>query len=73
MAPRIPTGCNEEVTIKKSISILKSRKAVGYLWLLAGVLMMLPSVFSDGHRTTVGVGIMFLIFGVVSLSGARRN
>ena len=59
--------------IKKSISVLQSREVVGYLWLLAGVLMLLPSVFSDGHETTVGVGVMFLIFGIVFLSRERKN
>ena len=59
--------------IKKSISVLQSGKTVGYLWLLAGILMMFPSVFSNGHETTVGVGVMFLIFGIVFLSRERRN
>jgi len=59
--------------IKKSIGVLKSRKAVGYLWLLAGVLMLIPSVLSDGHETSVGVGVMFLIFGIVFLSRGRSS
>ena len=58
--------------IKKSIGVLRSRKVVGYLWLLAGVLMMIPSVLSDGHETNVGVGVMFLIFGIVSLSREHK-
>jgi len=57
--------------IKKSIGVLKSRKAVGYLWLLAGVLMLIPSVLSDGHETSIGVGLMFLIIGIVFLSRER--
>ena len=54
--------------IKKTTGILQSRKVVGFLWLLAGVLMMVPSMLSDGHKTNVGVGVMFLIFGIVFLS-----
>jgi len=68
----MPQGYSEEDMIKKSISALQSRNAVGYLWLLAGVLMMLPSVLSGGHETNVGVGVMFLIFGIVSLSRERK-
>jgi hypothetical protein len=41
--------------------------------LLAGVLMMLPSVLSDGHETSVGVGVMFLIFGIVFPSRERES
>jgi len=66
-------GFSEKVMIKKSIGVLKSRKAVGFLWLLAGVLMMIPSVLSDGHETNVGVGIMFIIFGIVSLSREPKS
>ena len=59
--------------IKNSIGILQSRKVVGFLWLLAGVLMMIPSVLSDGHETSVGVGVMFLIFGIVSPSRGQKS
>jgi hypothetical protein len=59
--------------IKKSIGFLQSRKVVGFLWLLAGVLMMIPSMLSDGHETSVGVGMMFLILGIVTLSRERRS
>ena len=59
--------------IKWSISALQSGKVVGYLWLLAGLLMMLPSVFSDGHEASVGVGVMFLIFGIVFLNRERKH
>jgi membrane-bound ClpP family serine protease len=52
---------------------LQSKKIVGFLWLLAGVLMMLPSLLSEGKGTFVGVGIMFLIFGIVTLSRDRKN
>ena len=69
----MPQGFSEKVMIKKSIGVLQSRKGVGFLWLLAGVLMMIPSMLSDGHETSVGVGVMFLIFGIVYLSGERNS
>ena len=59
--------------MKKSNNILQSKKIVGYLWLLAGVLMMLPSLLSEGKGTFIGVGVMFLIFGIVSLSRNQQN
>ena len=52
--------------------MLQSKKVVGFLWLLAGVLMMLPSILSDGKGTLIGVGVMFLIFGIVTLSRSRE-
>ena len=69
----VPHGRSERIMIKNSIGILQSRKVVGFLWLLAGVLMMIPSVLSDGHETSVGVGVMFLIFGIVSLSRGQKS
>ena len=69
----MPQGFSEKDMIKKAIGILQSRKVVGFLWLLAGVLMMVPSVLSDGHETNVGVGVMFLIFGIVFLSREPKS
>jgi len=59
--------------IAKSDSVLKSKKLAGFLWLLAGLLMMIPPLLLDGNRTLVGVGAMFLIFGVVSLGRDRKT
>lgn len=58
--------------IKKSIGVLQSKKVVGFLWLLSGALMMIPSVVSEGHETSTGVGVMFLILGIVSLSRRQK-
>jgi hypothetical protein len=69
----MPQDVSEKVMIKKSTGILRSRKVPGFLWLLAGVLMMIPSMLSDGHETNVGVGIMFLIFGIVFLSRKPKS
>ena len=36
------------------------------LWMLAGVLFLLPSIFgSSNNHGSVGVGMMFIIFGIV--------
>lgn len=51
---------------------LKSRKVVGILWLLAGLLMLIPPVFLDGNRTYIGIGAMFLILGVVFLGRDQK-
>ncbi len=44
---------------------LKSKKVAGILWLLAGLLMLIPPIFLDGNRTYIGIGAMFLILGIV--------
>ncbi len=69
----MPQGFSEKVMIKKSVSILQSSKVIGFLWLLAGVLMMIPSMLFDGHETNVGVGMMFLILGIVFLSRKPKS
>ena len=36
------------------------------LWILAGVLFLLPSIFgSSKNHASIGVGMMFIIFGIV--------
>ena len=36
------------------------------LWMLAGVLFLLPSIFgSSENYGSIGVGMMFIIFGIV--------
>ena len=36
------------------------------LWIIAGVLFLLPSIFgSSKNHTSIGVGMMFIIFGIV--------
>ena len=57
----------------KSGNVLRSKKAAGILWLLAGSLMIIPPVFLDGNRTLVGIGVMFLIFGIVTLGRERKT
>ena len=61
------------IMILKSGKGLQSKKVVGILWLLAGLLMLIPPVFLDGNRTYIGIGIMFLIFGIVFLERDRKK
>ena len=36
------------------------------LWILAGVLFLLPSIFgSSNNHASIGVGMMFIILGIV--------
>ena len=36
------------------------------LWILAGVLFLLPGIFgSSNNKTSIGIGMMFIIFGIV--------
>ncbi|MFT5048598.1 MAG: uncharacterized membrane protein HdeD (DUF308 family) [Porticoccaceae bacterium] len=69
----MPHGCSDKIMIKKSIAYLQSRKVVGFLWLLGGVLLLVSSMVSDGHETSVGVGMMFLILGIVFLSREHKS
>ena len=47
------------------------QKYAPILWIVAGVLFMLPSLIgSSENHTSIGVGIMFIIFGIVFL---RKN
>ncbi len=59
--------------IIKSGSKLQSKKTAGYLWLIAGLLMMVPPMLFGGNRTTIGIGAMFLIFGIVFLARDRKS
>ena len=58
--------------IIKSGSVLQSKKVAGFLWLLAGLLMIIPPVFRDGNKTYIAIGAMFLIFGIVFLWRDRK-
>ncbi len=59
--------------IIKPGSVLQSKKVVGILWLLAGLLMLIPPIFLDGNRTSIGIGAMFLILGIVFLARDRKT
>lgn len=36
------------------------------LWTVAGILMMIPSVFGDDDGNLVPIGIMFIVIGITS-------
>ena len=57
----------------KSGKGLQSKMVVGILWLLGGLLMLIPPIFLDGSRTYIGIGVMFLILGVVFLGRDRKK
>lgn len=59
--------------IIKSGSVLQSKKVAGFLWLLAGLLMVFPPILSDGSKSLIAIGAMFLIFGIVSLGHERKT
>ena len=63
----------EKIMFIKSGGGLQSKKVVGILWLLAGMLMIIPPLFLDGNRTYIGIGAMFLILGIVSLGLDRKK
>lgn len=53
--------------IGKSSSMMESKKVRGTLWMIAALPMILVPAFTDGNKGIVGVGLMFLIFGIVAL------
>ena len=63
---------HEIIIIIKPGSVLQSKKVAGYLWLLAGLLMIIPPIFLDGNKTYIAIGAMFLIFGIVFLGRDRK-
>ncbi len=58
--------------INKSDSVQKSGTVTGLLWILAALLMGVPPMFSDGNRSLIAIGAMFLIFGIVALRRGSR-
>ena len=69
----LPKGSSEKVMMRKSFGALRSKKVAGFLWLLAGLLMIVPPILSDGHKSSLAIGAMFLIFGIVSLGRAGKT
>jgi len=50
--------------LEKSKPILQRFAPI--LWIIAGVLFLLPSIFgSSKNGGSIGVGMMFIIFGIV--------
>jgi hypothetical protein len=44
------------------------------LWIFAGVLFLLPSIFNSSINTaSIGVGIMFIIFGIIFFKKTKSD
>jgi hypothetical protein len=56
--------------IGRASGILRSKRAQGFVWLVAALPMIAVPILNDGNRSIVAIGLMFLVFGMVSL---RRN
>ncbi len=41
------------------------QKYAAPLWVIAGIMFMLPSVFGDANPSFIAIGMMFVIFGIV--------
>ena len=54
--------------VGKSNSLMQSYKVKGALWLVAALLMIIGPVLTGGNKGSIGVGMMFLVFGLVALS-----
>lgn len=52
--------------------ILRSKWVTGFVWLLAGTIMIVPPILNDGDKTFIAIGVMFLTFGVASLALGRK-
>ena len=55
----------------KSNPIARSRRIAGTLWIVAGTLCLVPRLFFNGGGLSLGIGIMFIVFGIVSLTRGR--
>ncbi len=59
--------------ITKSSNSPRAQRISGYLWLLAGLLMIAPSILSDQNNSSlVAIGLMFITFGIVFLQSSKR-
>lgn len=55
-------------------SKLRARRVRGVLWMVAAMPLMLAPVLFDGTRpATAGVGIVFLVLGLATLSRERGD
>ena len=73
LAPDLPQIYIEKFMIKRPGDVLQSKKIAGFLWILAGLLMMVPPIISEGRGSLIGIGAMFLILGAVSLRRDRKT
>jgi len=57
----------EKKILGKSSTVMRSNKVRGTLWMVAAVPMLVGPVVFGNSKAVVGVGLMFLIFGIVTL------
>ena len=53
--------------IGRSSGVMQSKKVRGTLWLVAALPILLGLTLFDGNKSVIAVGMMFLIFGIVTL------
>jgi hypothetical protein len=46
---------------------MRSPKVRGVLWIVAATPMLIGPTIFDGNPAVVGIGILFLVFGLVTL------
>ena len=59
--------------VGRSSRVMQSNKVKGILWLVAAFLMIIGPVLTDGNKGPIGVGLMFLVFGLVALSRGTKQ
>lgn len=55
----------------RASSVLQSRRTRGILWLVAAMPMLIVPMLRDGSMLSLGIGMMFLVFGLATLRGQR--
>lgn len=48
--------------------VFQSRRARGVGWLVAAVLLIVGPGLAGGNRLLLAIGLMFLVFGIVTLT-----
>lgn len=53
--------------IGRAAGILQSKRAQGFVWLVAALPMIAVPILNDGNKSVVAIGLMFLVLGMVAL------
>lgn len=59
--------------LTNSNPIARSGKLTGTLWIVAGAICLVPRMLLDAGGLSLGIGIMFLVFGIVALTRGRAR
>jgi len=54
-------------------NLVRWQKFTPVLWIIAGVLFLLPGLLGSTNTTSVGIGLMFIIFGIVFAKKNKKN